>query len=81
MVELLAPLADKIVVTEVNMPRKLAAEDLGKEISKYNENVFIEKDIKKAIEKTLELADEDDMIVFGGSLYLIGEVRTLLKQL
>ena len=51
------------------------------EISKYNENVFIEKDIKKAIEKTLELADEDDMIVFGGSLYLIGEVRTLLKQL
>jgi dihydrofolate synthase/folylpolyglutamate synthase len=81
MVELLAPLADKIVITEVNMPRKLAAEDLGKEISKYNENIFIEKDIKKAIEKTLELAEKDDMIVFGGSLYLIGEVRTLLKQL
>lgn len=81
MVELLAPLADKIVVTEVNMPRKLTAEDLGKEISKYNENVFIEKDIKKAIEKTLELAEKDDMIVFGGSLYLIGEVRTLIKLL
>lgn len=81
MVELLAPLADKIVVTEVNMPRKLAAEDLAKEISKYNENVFIEKDVKKAIEKTLELAKKDDMIVFGGSLYLIGEVRTLIKLL
>lgn len=81
MVELLAPLADKIVVTEVNMPRKLTAEDLAKEISKYNENVFIEKDIKKAIEKTLELAEKDDMIVFGGSLYLIGEVRTLIKLL
>ncbi|MDR7856489.1 folylpolyglutamate synthase/dihydrofolate synthase family protein [Tissierella sp.] len=81
MVELLAPLADKIVVTEVNMPRKLAAEDLGKEISKHNKNVFIEKDIKNAIEKTLELANNDDMIVFGGSLYLIGEVRTLIKQL
>lgn len=81
MVELLAPLADKIVVTEVNMPRKLTAEDLAKEISKYNENIFIEKDIKKAIEKALELAEKDDMIVFGGSLYLIGEVRTLLKLL
>ena len=81
MVELLAPLADKIVVTEVNMPRKLTAEDLAKEISKYNENIFIEKDIKKAIEKALELAEKDDMIVFGGSLYLIGEVRTLIKLL
>lgn len=81
MVELLAPLADKIVVTEVNMPRRLEAEALAKEISKYNENVFIEKDVKRAIEKTLELAEEDDMIVFGGSLYLIGEVRTLIKLL
>lgn len=81
MVELLAPIADKIVVTEVNMPRKLDAEDLAKEIAKYNENVFIEKDIKKAIEKTLELSEKDDMIVFGGSLYLIGEVRTLIKLL
>ncbi|WMM23690.1 folylpolyglutamate synthase/dihydrofolate synthase family protein [Tissierella sp. MB52-C2] len=81
MVELLAPLADEIVVTEVNMPRKLDAEDLAKEISKYNQNVVVEKDIKKAIEKALELAKEDDMIVFGGSLYLIGEVRTLAKLL
>lgn len=81
MVELLAPMADKIVVTEVNMPRKLDAEELAEEIAKYNENVFVEKDIKKAVEKTLELAEEDDMIVFGGSLYLIGEVRTLIKLL
>lgn len=81
MVELLAPKADQIVVTEVNMPRKLKSEDLAEQIRKYNENIIIEKDIKKAIEKTLELAGENDMIVFGGSLYLIGEVRTLLKLL
>lgn len=81
MVELLAPMADKIVVTEVNMPRKLDAEELAEEIKKYNENVFIEKDIKRAIEKTLELAEKEDIIVFGGSLYLIGEVRTLIKLL
>ena len=81
MVELLAPKADQIVVTEVNMPRRLKVEELAKEIGKYNKNIIIEKDVKKAIEKTLELAGENDMIVFGGSLYLIGEVRTLIKQL
>ncbi|MBU5256574.1 bifunctional folylpolyglutamate synthase/dihydrofolate synthase [Tissierella praeacuta] len=81
MVELLAPMADEIVITEVNMPRKLDAEELAEEISKYNKNIFIEKDIKKAVEKTLELAEKDDMIVFGGSLYLIGEVRGIIKLL
>lgn len=81
MVELLAPMADIVVATEVRMPRKLDADDLAEKIKKYNENVFVERDIKKAIEKTIELADKEDMIVFGGSLYLIGEVRTLYKLL
>lgn len=80
-IELLAPEADIIVATEVDMPRKLKAESLGEEASKYREKVYVEKKISKAIEKTLELASEDDMIVFGGSLYLIGEVRTLYKLL
>lgn len=81
MIELLAPKADEIVVTEVNMPRKLSAEDLGNEIKKYNPNVYVEKNIKNAILKTYELANEDDLIVFGGSLYLIGEVRTIVNNL
>ncbi len=80
MVELLAPMADVVVATEVNMPRKLDAAQLGDKIKKYNSNVFVEKDIKKAILKTIELANEEDMIVFGGSLYLIGEVRTIFKN-
>lgn len=80
-IELLAPKADMVVATEVNLPRKLPAEDLGKKASEYTSEVYIEKDISKAIKKTLELASKDDMIVFGGSLYLIGEVRKLYKLL
>lgn len=81
MVELLGPLADKVVVTEVRMPRKLDADILAKEIEKYVSEIYVEKDIKKAIEKTIELANDDDLIVFGGSLYLIGEVRTIFNLL
>lgn len=81
MVELLAPMADMIVVTEVKMPRKLEAEELAKEIRKYNKNVFVEVEIKDAIQKTFDLATEADLIVFGGSLYLIGEVRTRVNLL
>ena len=81
MVEILAPLADKAVVTEVRMPRKLDADILAEEIKKYVPEVYVEQDIKNAVEKTIELANEDDLIVFGGSLYLIGEVRTLVNLL
>ena len=81
MVELLSPLADKVVVTEVSMPRKLDADILAKEFKKLVPEVYVEKDIKNAINKAVELANEDDLIVFGGSLYLIGEVRTLVNLL
>ncbi len=81
MVELLAPMADIIVVTEVKMPRKLEAVELAKEIEKYNKNVYVEKEVKDAINKAIELATDRDLIVFGGSLYLIGEVRTIVNLL
>lgn len=81
MIEKLIPLADMVVTTEVNMPRKLAAEELASKISKYNENIYIEKDIKDAIDKAYSLANKKDLILFGGSLYLIGEVRTLVNLL
>lgn len=81
MVEQLAPMADIIVVTEVKMPRKLDAIELAKEIGKYNKNVYIEKEVKDAVHKAIELAEDRDLIVFGGSLYLIGEVRTIVNLL
>ena len=80
MVEILAPLADEIVITQVNMPRRMESESLEKIIKKYNEKTFIEKDIEKAIDKTYELANEEDLIVFAGSLYLIGDVRKALLK-
>lgn len=79
-VETMVPLADKIIITEVNMPRKMEAEALEKVINKFNKNTYIEKDIKKAIDKSFQLAKDRDLIVFGGSLYLIGDVRKILLK-
>lgn len=81
MIEKLIPLADIVVTTEVKMPRKLEAEELASKISKYNGNIYVEKEIKDAIHKAISLAGKDDLILFGGSLYLIGEVRTLVNLL
>ena len=72
-------MADIVVATEAKIPRKLDADKLAEKISKYNDEIYVEKDIEKAIDKALSLASKDDLILFGGSLYLIGEVRSLVK--
>lgn len=79
-IEYLVPLADKIVITEVNIPRKMNSEKLGERIKKYNNNYVIKKDIEEAIEKSIELADKDDLILFAGSIYLIGDVRKIITN-
>lgn len=81
MIEELTPIADKIVVTEANIFRAMKAEELATKIKKYNENITVESNIEKAIQKTFELASENDIIVFSGSLYLIGDVRTIVKNM
>lgn len=80
MVKVIVPLADEVVVTEANIYRKMEAEELEKIINNYNGNTHVEKDIKKAIDKTHELAKEDDLILFAGSLYLIGDVRKIYND-
>jgi len=79
-IETIIPLADEIIVTEVDMPRKMDAESLGKKLRKYNKNIYVKKNIDKAIEKAYQLANREDLIVFGGSLYLIGDVRKILME-
>lgn len=78
MIEILTPLADEIIITEADIFRKMAAEELAEKVKKYNENITIEKNIEKAIDKAFEIAEKDDLILFSGSLYLIGDVRKIV---
>jgi len=80
MVKIITPLADEIIITEANIYRKMKAEELEQIINRYNKNTHIEKDIKKAIDKSYELAKEDDLILFMGSLYLIGDLRKIYTE-
>lgn len=79
MLKVILAKADKVVVTEVNMPRKLEIGMLGQIVKEYVDEVYMEKDIKKAVEKVLSLASDDDLVVFAGSLYLIGDVSSYLR--
>ena len=78
--EILMPVFDKVIVTEPDNPRKISADKLKTKIEKYTGNVEAVEKIEAALERVLEVAEEGDIIISAGSLYMIGEVRTLLRN-
>lgn len=80
MIAEMAPVGDEIIVTTPNIFRAMKAEELGERIGKYNKNYTVEPDIEKAIDLAMEKAGENDIILFSGSLYLIGDVRRYAKD-
>lgn len=68
------------VATEPDNPRKLRALDLKKRIEDLGGNAEAFTDYRQAWEAAMSKADEYDLILFSGSLYLIGVMRTLLRE-
>jgi folylpolyglutamate synthase/dihydrofolate synthase len=79
----LLPVADAAVLTKPNSPRALSAHELNIMVMSNMPGLktYCEDDIKKAVEKGIGLADKDDLVLICGSLYLIGEVRKILRKM
>ncbi|MGI5948924.1 bifunctional folylpolyglutamate synthase/dihydrofolate synthase [Peptoniphilus sp.] len=75
-------LADKIVLTEIDNDRHTPLNDLKEEFEKITDKeIYAIEDRKKAAEKTLELAGENDLVLWCGSLYLIKDMRKILLEI
>lgn len=80
MVELILPLASKVVITEPHNPRALTVEKLEAIIRGQGKKVVKNRNIKEAFMKAYTMTDADGIVCCCGSLYLIGELRKLLSQ-
>ncbi|MEI8216239.1 MAG: folylpolyglutamate synthase/dihydrofolate synthase family protein [Eubacteriales bacterium] len=76
----LVPLADFVVASEPDNPRKLDANILLQAISKYGKKGISIPDIYKAVDFCKKNKNEYDLILCAGSLYLIGRVRGVIKD-
>lgn len=79
-VKFLTKITDHIIVTEPDNPRKLAAEKLAGHVADFGVAAEAVPDVEAAVHRAKELADGYDVILFAGSLYLIGDVRRLWKN-
>lgn len=79
-VKFLTKITDRIIVTEPDNPRKLAAEKLAEHVADFGVAAEAVPDVEAAVHRAKELADGYDVILFAGSLYLIGDVRRLWRN-
>lgn len=84
MLEELIPVADTVICTVPDNPRALSAARLAEAVSnifqKSQIKVYAQEKIEDALKLASSLAADEDMVVFAGSLYMIGHVRTLLNK-
>lgn len=79
--EVLTPYFDKVITTYPISDRSMEADDLKIKISNYIDDVVAIKDINDAVNLALKNAKKDDVIIAAGSLYMIGSIRTIVKNI
>jgi len=75
MLDLLAPLADHIILTKPHTDRAAPPALLKKALGQNGKKAEIAEDLKQAVERGLSLAQKEDLLCITGSLYTVGEAR------
>ncbi|GAA0705761.1 folylpolyglutamate synthase/dihydrofolate synthase family protein [Paraclostridium ghonii] len=76
--DILIPRFNKVITTTPDNPRAIDSKRLKEKIEKYNIQVNCKPNIKEAVDYALKIANEDDVIISAGSLYMIGNIRTII---
>lgn len=80
MVKVITPQAKKVFTVTPNSIRAETSEELMGVVKKYNQDCQVYSDYKNAFEDALKLCKKDDLLLISGSLYMIGEMRGIIKK-
>ena len=80
MLALLAPLANRVIVTRASIDRALPPKTLAKKARIYSRNIVIQPDVAGAVRYAVTTIGKKDAIVVAGSLYVVGEAMAYLNN-
>lgn len=81
MIEEITPMAEKVYALTPHSERAELSEDLKIEIQKCNSNVVAMENYEEAFLLALKEANEEDLILISGSLYMIGDMRKSITKI
>jgi dihydrofolate synthase/folylpolyglutamate synthase len=77
----LASASQRMVVTQPKIDRANSANRLSKLAKTYLADVTTIRDVASAVRHALKTSKKDDVICIAGSLYVVGEAQTALREL
>lgn len=80
MLDMAQYLGEDFIVTEPVSERKMSADELGAKLKSKEKNVTVIADPAQALAEAEERSGDYDIVLFAGSLYLIGEIRRQLNK-
>ncbi|HUY81692.1 MAG TPA: folylpolyglutamate synthase/dihydrofolate synthase family protein [Acidobacteriaceae bacterium] len=80
MAQILFPLFDKVVLTEVSSPRTATLERLQAAAEATGAQTHTAASPRDALAAALALTPADGLVVVTGSIYLVGELRSALQE-
>ena len=69
-----------MIVTEPDNPRKLSVDNLAEMLNEMGIEPVKAKDAKESVKTAEQMQEGYDLILFAGSLYLIGDVRRIVRN-
>jgi dihydrofolate synthase/folylpolyglutamate synthase len=79
MTEILFPVAERVIATRPENPRAATPEEIEQTGSRTGAEIERVADVRMALERARECAGPKALIVVTGSIYLVGEVMSLLQ--
>ena len=79
MLEVLTTICEDFITVAPNNPRALSSAQLCDVIIKMGKSAIAADSIKEAVEIGFNKLNNDDVLLFCGSLYMIGEARTIIN--
>jgi dihydrofolate synthase / folylpolyglutamate synthase len=76
--EILFPVAQRVVLTQVNNPRSAATGELRQAASRTGVTLYEEPSAPAALWRACELSGPDGLIVITGSIFLVGEAMSAM---
>ncbi|WFD11224.1 bifunctional folylpolyglutamate synthase/dihydrofolate synthase [Tepidibacter hydrothermalis] len=78
--EILIPRCKNVITTKPNNPRAMKSDELKAIVNSLNKECTSCDDIEKAVELATQKTNENSVIICAGSLYMIGDIRSIVKK-
>lgn len=78
--DILFPLAREVILTQVPMPRAASPEEVLSFSRNHSGKIVLQPDVGKAFRQAIAVAGVRTPVIVAGSLFLVGEVKKVLKR-